>query len=61
TIRYFKIKAYYLDDYGNVLDTDIDNDLEDLLPGMSKEFEIMHKNNPDYDRVRVEVDEVRIK
>jgi hypothetical protein len=61
TISYFKIKAYYLDDYGNVLDTDIDNDLEDLLPGMSKEFEIMHKNNPDYDKVRVEVDEVRIK
>ena len=61
TIRYFKVKAYYLDDLGNVLDTDIDNDIEDLLPGMSKEFEIMHRNNPDYNKVRVEVDEVRIK
>lgn len=60
TITYFKVKAYYLDNIGNVLDTDIDNDIEDLLPGMSKEFEIMHKNNPDYKKVRVEIDEVRI-
>ena len=60
-IRYFKVKAYYLDDMGNVLDTDIDNDLEDLYPGMSKEFEIMHKNNPEYKKVSVVVDEVEIK
>lgn len=61
TIRYFKVKAYYLDDYGNVLDTDFDNDLDDLMPGMSKEFEIMHINNPEYKRVKVEMDEVSTK
>ncbi|GMU96905.1 zinc ribbon domain-containing protein [Ignavibacterium album] len=60
-VRYFKIKAFYLDNFGNVLDTDIDNDLDDLYPGMSKEFQIMHKNNPEYKRVSLIVEEVRIK
>ena len=45
----------------NVLDTDIDNDIKDLDPSMSKEFEIMHKNNPEYKDVRVEVYEVSFK
>jgi len=61
TISYFKVKAYYLDRHGSVLDTDIDNDLEDLEPGMSKEFEIMHKNNTDYKNIRLEVAEVNLK
>lgn len=60
-ISYFKVTAYYLDDYGNVLDNDIDNDLEDLYPGMSKEFEIMHKNSSDYKSVSIEITEVKIK
>ncbi|MBZ0178543.1 MAG: zinc ribbon domain-containing protein [Melioribacteraceae bacterium] len=60
-VTYFKIKAYYMDGSGNVLDSDITNDLDDLNPGMSKEFEIMHKHNSEYKTAKVSVDEVRIK
>lgn len=60
-VQYFKIKALYLDNVGNVLDTDIDNSLDDLYPGMSKEFQIMHKYNSEYKRVSLMIEEVRIK
>ncbi len=60
-VRYFEIKAYYMDEYGKVLDSDITNNLDDLNPGMSKEFEIMHKNNPEYKKVSVVVEEVSLK
>ena len=59
-ISYFKVKVYYLSASGDVIDTDIDNDSEVLKPGMSKEFEVMHKNNPEYSNIRVEVDEVSL-
>lgn len=59
-ISYFKVKVYYLSASGDVIDTDIDNDSEVLKPGMSKEFEVMHKNNPEYTNIRVEVDEVSL-
>lgn len=51
----------YLDNNGNVLDTDYTNSGEDLLPGMSKEFEIMHKESPEYKKVSIQVDKVRTK
>jgi hypothetical protein len=59
TVSYFKITAYYNDVKGNVLDTDYTNNAEDLRPGMSKEFEIMHRVSSDYADVSLVVDEAR--
>lgn len=59
TVTYFKITALYKDANGTVLDTDYTNSLETLLPGMSKEFEIMHKESSEYKKVSIDVDEVR--
>lgn len=59
TVSYFKIKALYKDDAGNVLDTDYTNSGEDLLPGMSKEFEIGHKESPEYKKVGILIEKIR--
>ena len=61
TVSYFKIKALYEDDSGNVLDTDYTNSVESMLPGMSKEFEIMHKNSDTYKKFAIIIEEVRTK
>ena len=58
-ISYFKVTAEYLDSRGNVVDTDYTNSGETVRPGNQKEFEIMHRENSDYDKVRVFVDEVK--
>lgn len=58
-ITYFKVTAEYLDSSGNVIDTDYTNSGETVKPGNQKEFEIMHRKNSDYDKVRVLVDEVK--
>lgn len=60
TISYFKITAQYKDNDGNVLDTDYTNSNENILPGDSKEFEIMHENNDDYYKCSIFVDEVSL-
>lgn len=60
TIRYFKITAQYKDNDGNVLDTDYTNSNENILPGNSKEFEIMHKDNDNYKKCSITVDEVSL-
>lgn len=61
TVSYFKIKALYKDAGGTVLDTGYTNSGEDLLPGMSKEFEIMHKESPEYKKVGILIEEVQTK
>ncbi len=58
TISYFAITAYYKDSAGKVLDTDYTNSGQDLGPGMSKEFQIMHKQSFEYSSVSVEVNKV---
>jgi len=58
-IRYFEVTVEYLDSAGKVLDSDYTNSGETLRIGNQKEFEIMHKNNSDYEKVRVFVNEVR--
>lgn len=57
-ISYFKITAEYMDSNGNVLDTDYTNDGEMIRSGNMKEFEIMHKSNPEHVKVRIFVEEV---
>lgn len=60
TVSYFQIKALYKDSAGNVIDTDITNSGENLLPGMAKEFEIMHKASSEYRSASIYVEKVRV-
>lgn len=59
TVTYFEITALYKDASGTVLDTDYTNSGETLQPGMSKEFEIMHKESLEYRNVSIATDAVR--
>lgn len=43
TISYFEVEAKFYDKYGSVIDSDWTNDGDDLAPGESRKFEIMHK------------------
>ena len=58
TISYFEVYCEYCDENGNVLDTDYTNSGLALYPNNEKEFEIMHKDNPEYKKVRVFVDNI---
>ena len=58
-IRYFNIRAEYLDDNGNVLDTAFTNSLERVNPGDQKRFEIMHRHSDSFKTVRLIVDKVQ--
>lgn len=58
TISYFKILAEFLDNNGNVIDSDWTNDGDDLKPNTSRKFEIMHRYDSNFKRVRLEVSEV---
>jgi len=59
TVYYFKITARYMDKEGNVIDSAYTNSGEELLPGMSKAFEIMHKHSSEYKKANIFVSEVR--
>ncbi len=61
TVSYFSVTAQYKDATGQVLDTDFTNSGQDMGPGESKEFEIMHEVSPEYVSVSVSVDQVRTK
>lgn len=60
TISYFKITVQYINDNGDVLDSDYTNSGENVNSGDSKEFEVMHRYSNSYTKYRVIVDEVRI-
>jgi len=59
TICYFEVVALYRDANEEVLDTDFTNSGEDLRPGWSKEFEIMHTNKTEYKHVSIHVQGIR--
>jgi hypothetical protein len=61
TVSYFKIAAHFYDENKNVIDTDYTNSGETLLPGMSKEFEIMHKHSDEYKSANILVEDVTLK
>jgi hypothetical protein len=54
-VSYFSVTAYYKDASGKVLNTEYTNSGQDLGPGISKEFQIMHKTSPEYSSVSVAV------
>lgn len=57
-IKYFEITVEYLDENEKVLDTDYTNSGEIIKPDNMKEFEIMHKYNSDYNKVRIFVNKI---
>lgn len=61
TVSYFKISSHFYDDNKNVIDTDYTNSTETLMPGMAKEFEIMHKHSDEYKTADIYVEEVVLK
>ncbi|MCI1966567.1 MAG: FxLYD domain-containing protein [Oscillospiraceae bacterium] len=58
TINYFEIGANFLNSDGNVLDSDYANDAQPLLPDTSRKFEIMHKNDSNYNKVSLCIQKV---
>ena len=58
-ITYFKLVAEYLDNSGNVLDSEYTNSINTILPGNMEEFEIMKKHNDQYKQVRIFIEEIK--
>ena len=59
TIRYFEVEAKFCDNSGKVIDSDWTNDSEDLEPGETRKFEIMHKYSKDEKDIRLSVKDVK--
>lgn len=59
TISYFEVEAKFYDKYGNVIDSDWTNDGDDLAPGESRKFEIMHKYSSDEKDIKLSIKDVR--
>jgi len=51
SIKYFKVRANYIGDNGQVLDTDYTSSDEILKSGWTKKFKIKHKYNREYTKV----------
>lgn len=58
-IGYFNIRAEYLDDNDNVLDTGFTNSMERINPGDQKRFEIMHRHSDSFKKARLIVEKVQ--
>ena len=59
TISYFEVEAKFYNKYGNVIDSEWTNDGDDLSPGESRKFEIMHKCNSDETDIKLLIKEVK--
>jgi hypothetical protein len=58
-IKYWKISAKFLDKNNQVINQEIDNSIDILLPNESDEFEIMTKHKKEYSSVTVSVSEIK--
>jgi hypothetical protein len=58
TISYYKITARFYDSSGNVIDSDWTNGSQDLRPGDSVQFDIMHEYDYRVSDIKLVVDEV---
>ncbi len=58
TISYYEVEAKFLDEYGEVIDSDWTNSGDDLEPGESRKFEIMHECGSDEDDVKLSIKDV---
>lgn len=59
TIGYYAVEAKFYDKYGNVIDSDWTNDGQDLAPGESRKFRIMHKYSSDEKDIKLSIKDVR--
>ena len=59
TISYYEVEAKFLDEYGDVIDSDWTNSGDDLEPGESRKFEIMHECSFDEDDVKLSIKDVK--
>ena len=59
TISYYAVEAKFYDIHGKIIDSDWTNDADDLAPGETRQFEIMHKFNADTDNIILYIKEVR--
>lgn len=59
TISYFEIEAKFYDRHGNIIDSEWTNDGDDLAPGESRSFEIMHKYSLAESDIKLFVKDVR--
>ena len=58
TISYFEVEAKFYDSNEKVIDSDWTNDGEELEPGETRQFEIMHKYNSSEKDIRLYIKEV---
>ena len=58
TISYFEVEAKFYDSKGNVIDSDWTNDGDDLEPGESRKFEIIHKYDSSVNDIRLSIKDV---
>ncbi len=58
-LTYWKVTVQFRDAAGSVIDTAFTNSLERVAPGDSKNFEILHKNDPRAEHIGLSLDEVR--
>lgn len=58
-INYFEVIVKFVDEDGNVLDSDYTNDSLKLGSGEMRSFEIMHKWNDDFKKCRLSIGNVR--
>lgn len=58
TVKYWRANVRFRDKAGAVIDTAMTNSLETLGPGESKNFDVMHRTDPRFKTVTVDVEEV---
>lgn len=58
TISYFEVEAKFYDSNGNVIDSDWTNDGDDLEPGETRKFEMMHKYDSSISRTKLSIKDV---
>lgn len=58
-INYFEVVVDFLDDKGNIINSDYTNDGLTLKPDAIREFEIMHKYNSEYDSYQLSIGDVK--
>ena len=56
----WKVAVEYKNEQGTVIDTDYTTSSGTLAPGQSKNFEVMHRDNPLYHTVLLIVEDVRL-
>lgn len=57
-ISYFEITADFLNTNGDIIDSDMTNDGDELQPNTSRKFEIMHKYDSKFKKVKLRISDI---